>query len=174
MLNNHPAYVAYFEVGQSINLHEWQVKQRFRVSRRINRLSALMNFLHTNLELTPNNKRTRYLKVERFGNLIQITLRESGTRQYLDSWIFRCGKNKEDISDARDTYFMTKDLCMSSNYGNPGETARFKSNFSIFNHMLPLHSFMGKTTYTVTRSDWLKMTTMTITGCGPIKSYCLV
>ena len=174
MRNNHPAYVAYYEVGQALGLYEFQVKARFRVSRRINRLSALMNFLHTNIELTPENKLPRYLTVERHGNLVEVVLRETQTSRYLDSWIFQCGKNKEDISDERETYFMDKDLCKGHNYGDPGQTARFKSNFAIFNHANPLHKCKGKPAYIVNRSQWLNMTTLTVCGYGAIKSYCLV
>lgn len=118
---NHPGYVAYQEVADKLSISLAQCKAKYKVSKRINHLSTLVNFLQHNLNLVG-----KFLTIEKHGHLVTIKCVDWSSDVPLDEWYFRCSTITFDegltteytltldssASDKMETYFIAKELCV--------------------------------------------------------------
>lgn len=148
MLNieSSPRYVAYKEVAQTLGISISKCKIDYKVSRRINRLGALLNFLHNNICFTDSTgKCDKSLIVYNGGGIITIKLVNDVTDEVLDVWYFRRSKRDLSVSDELETYFISSKLCEKSylntktiyNYLNTTAKICFKQAIHWLHQIIP-------------------------------------
>jgi hypothetical protein len=107
--------VAYKEVARVMGVSILECKLNYRVSRRINKLTSLLNFLHNNLCFTNSSGECdKTLIVNNGAGIITIKFVDDVTGTVHDVWYFRCSKENFNISDELETYFISSKLCQKT------------------------------------------------------------